>query len=599
MTPANGAAQALDLNRYAALFQSEAREHLEALDAALLALEKLLSSQGAGQHADVIADDQVTVLFRSLHTIKGMAGAMAYTNVERVAHGLESHCAVLRESKRPPDDAFLALLFDGTSILRSAIDECTSAPAEAGAADGVEVPPLHKPPPTPAARRRPVGTPRTLRIEAARLDSMLDLVGELVIVRDHLSQATESTAHTEREVRSLVRENARLVSALQQEVLKARLQPASVVFDRFPRLIRDVARDLGKEVNFLAEGREMELDRSLLDAIAEPLMHLLRNALDHGLEMPAVREAAGKSPRGELLLRVARERDSIVFQVQDDGAGIDRQKVLARARQQGLVGPDVSELSDGGLLDIVAHPGFSTNSDVTALSGRGVGVDIVLTRVRTLGGSAELETVAGVGTVFTLRLPASLAIGRALLVLVGSAVYAIHTSITNEVVPWRTDAMSLAAMAQTQASITLRDDVIPVLALSELFGDTSSSGKERNVTDADTPDMHVVVVDTAGRRVGLLVDGIVGQQEIVIKPLHVVRGAKRWFSGATILGDGSPALIVDVVSVVQEAMGNPLRSGIAGVESEGYVKAYDGGHNGGNNDLYGGGFRGSNDMSNT
>ncbi len=570
MTPANGAAQALDLSRYAALFQSEAREHLEALDAALLALEKLLHSPGATQQVSSVADDQVTALFRSLHTIKGMAGAMAYTTVERVAHELESHCAHLRESNRPPDDAFLVLLFNGTSILRSAIDECASAPSVAAAVDSAEVSAPHKPPPTPAARKRPVGTPRTLRIEAARLDSMLDLVGELVIVRDHLSRVSENTAHTEREMQSLVRENARLISALQQEVLKARLQPASVVFDRFPRLVRDIARELGKEVNFLAEGREMELDRSLLDAIAEPLMHLLRNALDHGLEMPAVREAAGKNPVGELVLRVARERESIVFQVQDDGAGIDRGRVLARARQKGLVGPEVSELSDGDLLDIVAHPGFSTNSSVTSLSGRGVGVDIVLTRVRTLGGSAELATIAGVGTVFTLRLPASLAIGRALLVLVGSAVYAIHTSITEEVVPWRTDATSPEAMTQTQTSITLRDDVIPVLALSELFSDPGSSDKESNITDTDALDMHVVVVDTAGRRVGLLVDGIVGQQEIVIKPLHVVRGARRWFSGATILGDGSPALIVDVVSVVQEAMGNSLRSGTAGVESEGY-----------------------------
>lgn len=570
MTPANGAAQALDISRYAALFQSEAREHIEALDAALLTLEKLLHSPDAAQQANSVADDQVTALFRSLHTIKGMAGAMAYTDVESVAHGLESHCAQLRESKRPPDDAFLALLFNGTSVLRSAIDECASAFPVAATADGAEVSSPQKPPPTPTARKRPVGTPRTLRIEAARLDSMLDLVGELVIVRDHLSRVSENTAHTEREMQSLVRENARLISALQQEVLKARLQPASVVFDRFPRLVRDIARELGKDVNFLAEGREMELDRSLLDAIAEPLMHLLRNALDHGLEMPAVREAAGKNPEGELVLRVARERESIVFQVQDNGAGIDRGKVLARARQKGLVGPEVSELSDGDLLDIVAHPGFSTSSSVTSLSGRGVGVDIVLTRVRTLGGSAELATIVGVGTVFTLRLPASLAIGRALLVKVGSAVYAIHTSVTEEVVPWRTDAMSPEAMAQTQASITLRDDVIPVLALSELFSDTGSSGKESNVTYTDALDMHVVVVDTAGRRIGLLVDGIVGQQEIVIKPLHVVRGARRWFSGATILGDGSPALIVDVVSVVQEAMGNSLRSGTAGVGSEGY-----------------------------
>lgn len=389
-------------------------------------------------------------------------------------------------------------------------------------------------------------TTRTVRIDASRLDTLLDLVGELVITRDRLLRSLEALDHPDREVYRAARDAARLVSALQDEVLQSRLLPVGQVFDRFPRLVRDVSRELGKDVAFVMEGREIELDRSLLDAIGDPVLHLLRNALDHGIEDVAVREAAGKPPRGELVLRAARDRATVVIQVQDDGRGIDRHAVLVRAREQGLLPTDCEALDDETLLRVIAHPGFSTARRVTSLSGRGVGVDVVNTRVRALGGQLELESIEGVGTVVTLRLPITLAITRALLVEVAGSTFALPATHVEEALEYHE---SLRVHHAERPSVTIRDEVVPLVALSERFGlaRSSTSGPTRHTEGCD---QYVAVVESGGRRVALLVDALVAQQDIVVKPLDVVRGAAPWFSGATVLGDGSPALIIDVPSIV-------------------------------------------------
>jgi two-component system chemotaxis sensor kinase CheA len=312
------------------------------------------------------------------------------------------------------------------------------------------------------------------------------------------------------------------------------------VFDRFPRLVRDIARELGKEVHFTMQGREIELDRSLLDAIGDPILHLLRNALDHGVEDPDTRLAAGKAASGELILRAARDRAAVVIQVQDDGRGIDRDVVLRRAREQGLVDATVGALTDDALLPLLAHPGFSTAKSVTAISGRGVGVDVVNTRVRALGGQLDLETITGAGTVFTMRLPLTLAIIRALLVQVGGARYAIPAAHVMEVLEFNGASRRTGTL-----TIRVRDETVPLVALQQRFED------DPHAPVAANPDgvRHVAIVEVAGRRTALLVDAVLAQQDIVVKPLDAVRGAKPWFSGATVLGDGSPALIVDVSSV--------------------------------------------------
>ena len=390
--------------------------------------------------------------------------------------------------------------------------------------------------PTRGAGARPEAM-RTVRIDLRRLDSLLDLVGELVITRDRLLREADAAVDkgADRALARAAQDTARLVSALQEQVLQARMVPVGQVFDRFPRLVRDIARDLGKDVHFTTEGREIELDRSLVDAIGDPIVHLLRNALDHGIEDPETRQAAGKPPTGQLVLRAARDRAGVVLQVEDDGRGIDRGAVLRRAQEQRIVTSDMVDLDDDALLSVLAHPGFSTAHAVTSISGRGVGVDVVMTRVRALGGTLELETLAGEGTAFTLRLPVSLAITRALLVQVAGESYALPAAHVIEVLEPEEGAI-VTSLAREW--IRLRDELLPVVRLRERFG-CPPGGEET----------FVVVVEAAGRRTALVVDALGTQQDIVVKTLDVVRGSAALFSGATVLGDGTPALIVDIGSL--------------------------------------------------
>ena len=386
---------------------------------------------------------------------------------------------------------------------------------------------------------------RTVRIDLRRLDTLLELVGELVISRDRLlrvaDSAVEQGAH--RALARAAHETARLISTLQDEVVQARMVPIGQVFDRFPRLVRDIARDLHKDVEFVTEGREIELDRSLLDAIGEPIVHLLRNALDHGLEDAATRRQCKKAPRGRLILRAARDRGAVVIQVEDDGRGIDRTAILARAHVQGVVHHDVTVLDDDQLLHVLAHAGFSTAQAVTSISGRGVGVDVVTTRVRALGGSLTLETLEGLGTAFTLRLPVTLAITRALLVQVGDGIYAIPAAHVVEALQFE-PSLTVSSVApgvtphHPRETLRVRDEMLPVLRLRECFAYEPSAH-----------DSYVTVVEISGRRTAVVVDALIGQQDIVVKRFDAARDGAPWFSGATVLGDGTPSLIVDLGSL--------------------------------------------------
>lgn len=646
----------MDSARYAALFQSEAREHLDEVDRALLAIEQTSASAEAGDH--------FATLFRSMHTIKGMAGAMGYSVVERLAHALESRCEPLRSSREDVSESVLRTLFDGIDILRTEIDRLAThgatpdpdaaseresterqlasfmarleadiaqkAPASADSSDIVEVrnkdaavSSASAPAGTRAVRVRllddcplkgvralivlaklhmigkvietdppqsswqadsfdgaftasvstavddesiasavksagevksvtvaasgvkPAGTSRaarTVRLDAYRLDSLLGLSGELVIARDRMQRAVEAMSKPDRDVMLAFREMARLVNAMQDEVLQTRLHPASHVFNRFPRLVRDIAHELGKEVRFSMEGSTIELDRALLDSLGDPLLHLLRNALDHGLENPAQRAAAGKPTEGELILRAARDRGQVVIQVQDDGRGIDRHAVLNRAREKGLVGDHVDSLSDDELLSLISHSGFSTAGSVSRLSGRGVGIDVVTVRIRALGGRVELETIEGVGTVFTLRLPAQLGMSRSLLVEAGGRVYAIPAVNIEEV-------LALNDQIDESGCVTVRDRNVFAVALAEHFGHASDEPGRQS-------ERHLVIVGAGGQSAAIIVDSLVGHQDIIVRPLDIVRGALPLFSGATVLGDGTPCLIVDVLSILSSAIRN-------------------------------------------
>ena len=303
---------------------------------------------------------------------------------------------------------------------------------------------------------------------------------------------------------------------------------------RYLALAEAIARDIGKDVTFVTEGRDIELDRSLLEALGDPVVHLLRNAIDHGIETGADRERAGKPRHGRLALRALRDRNAVVIHVEDDGRGIDRDAVLSRARERGSVPWSTTSLDDDQLLRVIAQPGLSTAESVTNISGRGVGIDVVVNRMRSLGGSIELETEAGRGTRFTLRLPTTLAITRALLVSAGGEQFALAAAHVMEVQEWSTPSGS-----RIPDEVTIRDDILPLVPLEERFGLAASTVEDR----------HLVVVDAGGGRRALLVDEITGHQDIVVKRFRGVRESHTWFSGATLLGDGRPALIVDLSSL--------------------------------------------------
>ena len=380
---------------------------------------------------------------------------------------------------------------------------------------------------------------RHVRIDVRRLDKLMNLVGELVVARGRLAQlANEVGDHA---LDDTVRLSSRLITELRDEITASRMVPVSNVFDRFPRVVRDAARALGKTVDFVVEGRDIELDRSMLDDIADSIVHLLRNAVDHGIEAPAERVAAGKSVAGRLVLSAMRDRSAVVIRVTDDGHGIDRDRVLARAKRDGIVEAGKTDLSEDELLRLLARPGFSTAEQVTDLSGRGVGVDAVYTRVRALGGAMNVRSLPGQGTTMTIRLPLTLAVVRSLLARVADEMYAIPLAHVNETIELTPD---IVRTVQGREVVMARDEVFPLIRLRRLVG-------LPHYAPASAIDLEqVIVIDLGDRRAGLVIDELTGQEEIVVKQFDAVRDGPPFFGGATLLGDGRPCLIVDVSSLL-------------------------------------------------
>jgi two-component system chemotaxis sensor kinase CheA len=381
-----------------------------------------------------------------------------------------------------------------------------------------------------AAALEPPEKSRHIRVDLRRLDGLMDLIGELVTVRGRLNEL--AAERRDPAIDDVAIQVSRLSGELQAGIIQARMTPVWQVFDRFPRLVRDLARELGKQVAFRVEGKEIELDRAILDELGDPLLHLLRNAVDHGIESPAERRRRGKKPEGEIVLTAVRERASVAISVRDDGRGIDRAKVLERSRREGLVDLHAESLSDDQLLRVLARPGFSTAEAVTSVSGRGVGIDVASTRIRALGGSIDIRTETGAGTSFVLHLPVTLAIVRAIIAGVGHERYALPLTYVAETVEFGVQATTTV---EGREAIVLRDHVVPLVHLRRLLG----------VTGDAPPRSPIIVLEMGERRSGIVVDGMLGQQEIVVKGFDAPQGMLPVFSGATIMGDGIPALILD------------------------------------------------------
>jgi len=528
----------VDNSKYAALFLTESQEQLLEINNALLDLER-------GE-----TDASIARLFRAVHSMKGMSAAMGYSSVAELSHEMETLFDRLRSGSLLVTPTIVDTLFAGADTLEHAVSLATRTPPEELDVSAViqrlgmasaEEPQTFTAEFAVAAQQKTASTaqagatPRHVRIEAARLDSLMNMIGELVIARDRLTQIAE--AQGDPLLIEATLNASHIIGNLQNEILKSRLVPVGQVFDRFPRLVRDTARALGKEVEFRIEGKDIELDRSMLDEMGEPVLHLLRNALDHGIELPAERKEAGKSPVAIVTLSAERDRNTVLIQVADDGRGIDQERVLPRAKALGLVDRAATTLSNEDLIRVIARPGFSTADRITDISGRGVGFDIVASKVRALGGSLEVRTTAGAGTSVVMRLPLTLAISRALLARVDSEIYAIPLTHVIE-----TFALSSPMLQEVRGRevLTIRDDVFPAVRLRERVGlPARKSGGGQ-----------VVLVELSDRHAALIVDEFVGQQEIVVKHFTGVEGSRNLFSGATILGDGAPALIIDASTLL-------------------------------------------------
>lgn len=380
---------------------------------------------------------------------------------------------------------------------------------------------------------------QTVRVDIERLDNLMNLVGELVINRTRLEQI--GLKHGLSDLGETLEQVGRITTDLQTLVMKVRMVPIEQVFNRFPRMIRDLAKELGKEINLVIEGEETELDRTVIDEIGDPLVHLLRNAIDHAISTPEEREKIGKPRAGTVKLIAYPEGNQVVIRVDDDGKGINPEVILKKAIEKGLVTEKEAEkLEPQDIIMLIFKPGFSTAEKVTDVSGRGVGMDVVRTRIESLGGNISVQSKVGEGSSFIIRLPLTLAIIQALLIGLDKEIYAIPLSSIEETISLSPEDIKTI---QDKEVILLRGNVLPVIRLGEMLEAQSSQVE-------DEQSLYVVVVKTGQRRAGLMVDTLIGQQEIVIKSLGKLLNGYKQFAGATILGDGRVALILDVASLL-------------------------------------------------
>lgn len=395
-------------------------------------------------------------------------------------------------------------------------------------------------------QRRPVDS--TIRVDVERLDSLMNIMGELVLGRNALVQlAGRINGNFEGEplideLNHVTSQMNFVTSELQMAVMKMRMLPVGKVFNKFPRVVRDLSRSLEKDIELFIAGEDTELDKSVIEEIGDPLVHLIRNAVDHGIEPPAEREAAGKPRCGRVDLIASQEGSNIVIKVVDDGAGLDAQKLRSKAVERGLgTQEEVSRMSDREVYNFIFHPGFSLAKRVTDVSGRGVGMDVVRTNIEKLKGIVNIESELGKGTSFIIKLPLTLAIVQGLLVETGTDLYILPLSSVLETVKV---SMSDIYSINSREVIRLRDTVLPIIDLSRMFFPINQHEKLRDLEQS-----YVVVLSQGERRLGIVVDRLIGQEEVVIKSLGEFLGTTPGIAGATILGDGRVRLIVDPVGI--------------------------------------------------
>ncbi|HEX9093395.1 MAG TPA: chemotaxis protein CheA [Coriobacteriia bacterium] len=501
------------------------------------------AAEAAGE-ADAGAELLVRVTLEKECVLKSVRAYMVIKRLSHMGHVVETH-----PSARDIEDENFDRSFEVLVLTKGTVDDvkrAVCAVSEVADATVEERAPLPvaaatEPESETVFTRSKSAIPKlsetqTVRIAIGHLDTMVNLVGELVIIRARLENLARLSG--DREILDALEDLRRTSSELQHEVMQTRMVPVGNIFNRFPRMVRDLARDLGKDVAFEMDGMDIELDRTVLDEIGDPLVHLLRNAIDHGVESPQERAAAGKPARATVRLAAARERDQVLLVVSDDGGGMDPERIWAKAVERGLVTPDQREgCSTEDVLMLACTPGFSTSDTATKVSGRGVGMDVVRGKIQYLGGSLSIRSTPGVGTEFVLSLPLTLAIIQALLVSAADQVFAIPLSFVSE-------AFSRGDVdidtVEGGPVLSLRDGrVVPLYRLDVLIGAAEDHGAPIEETE------HIVLVEAGDQARGLTVTRLMGRQEVVIKPLARMLRQIRGLGGATVLGDGRVALILD------------------------------------------------------
>ena len=590
-------------------YVAECLDHVTAAEAALLAMETCPEDT-----------EQVNTVFRAFHTIKGTSGMLGLTPIQTLAHRAENlldqvrqgtvhlsgsiadlalkSCDILHglieplrqsapgqasampteyaglmtqlaspcsDDEQPRDRAMLRvgdiLVARGQAPRQQVEDVATSgaerplgaALVKAGVAKVSEVAEALRTQrqiaSAPAQASAPSSADPTVRIGTQRLDSMIDLVGELVIAHSMVSQDPRVTAGSEPRLSRNVAHAAKILRELQDLTMSLRMVPLKGTFQKMTRLVRDLARGAGKDIQLVTQGEDTEIDRGMVESLNDPLVHMIRNAVDHGIESPQDRIAAGKTPAGTIHLRAYHSAGSVIIQVQDDGKGLDRRRILAKAIERGCAKPQ-DELTDSQVFNLIFLPGFSTAEKVTDVSGRGVGMDVVRRNIDSIRGRIDIGSRLGEGTLFTLHLPLTMAITDAMVVAVGRQRYLLPT--ISIIQSFRPEAASLSTVGGRGEMVMLRGQLMPMLRLHRLFG--VQGAVEQPVEGL------LIVVQAEGRTCALLVDELLGQQQVVIKSLSQSMGSIPGVSGGAILGDGRVGLILDAAGVVKMALGQIERA---------------------------------------
>lgn len=541
----------IDFLRFLGDYLTDAREGFQSVNNALLILEK-----------DFSRTDLLDEVFRVFHTMKSSSIMLEFTDIAELAHIAEDLLDLMRKNEVQVTQEGIDVLFEVADTLGMMVkersekkgasgadwsarilgfrnriaglkDNNTSAPTQPGNTEGPEGDRKGEGQKTNAPAIEKV---QTVRVHVDLLDSLFNIVGEIIILRNRIETIVSDMP--DKELKSTLSEMNRLISELQDNVSVARMVPVAEVFEKFPRMVRDLAKERHKEIDFILEGSEIELDKAIIDAIGEPVIHLLRNSIDHGIEPPDERKRLNKHIQGKVRLVAKRTETHILIEVEDDGRGIDAARIRRVAVKKGLIQQEEAETLQDNILSLLFHPSFSTAEEVTGLSGRGVGLYIVKSSARELGGTVEMTTQIGQGTRFTMKLPLSTAIMQMLMISVGGQVFGVPSDMVVETLDVKQEDIR---KIYNNKALVLRNEVIPFVLLHEAMGISVPHDQENFVA---------IIVSRGSKFLAVGVDAVLDQMENIVKPFDPIAQQCKGFSGGMILGDGRVALLLDIPALL-------------------------------------------------